>query len=89
MFSKNFLIIILIVLAIAGAILSLSGWFPGLIISIIAGFTLLFWFRVELFKWQKQKAEYYFKKSKTQGYLYLIVLIGLILAGFIYETFFR
>lgn len=89
--EKNSLIVIILALVfVVCIILSLTyGWFPGVIISIIIAFVSLFWFRTELFKWQKQKAEYYFSKSKAQGYVYLIILISLILSGFIYETFFR
>lgn len=58
-------------------------------LMIVLGFIFLIVFWLSWLRWQKQKFREYSEKSKTKGYIYLLVLVGLILASFIFKTFFK
>jgi hypothetical protein len=85
---KKLLLLILGVLFFGSGILGLVLSSAILIYSaIIFGFAFLIVFRILWIKWQAEKIKATIKKSKINGYIYLIVLVGLVVADIIYKIY--
>lgn len=84
-------LIILGVLFVASGILGVIGVAPVILVysMIFFGFAFLIIFRILWIKWQAKKIGSTFKKSKIQGYIYLIILLGLTIVSIIYKIYFK
>jgi hypothetical protein len=83
-------LIVLAILFIGSGILGMALGSAMLVyLMIFFGFAFLAVFWIWWLKWQKQKITESFAKNKAYGYIYVIVLFGLIIAGIIYKIYFK